>query len=367
MRIYPSLKYFVLTLFLFTFMLVAACTKDSGLEHDTSKSKSKQIQSKEKIKLGDFILPEIETKSKAQILKLYMPNGIESGNWKDYNKAAESAMRESDYRAAEVLLNRSIQLSPSISKTYYLRGRCKYNSFEDRNSEAAIDLEKAIELGETGSGAYEILTTIYDTKGEVAKALDIIGKGIKVCTKKKHLYHARAAIYISLGEKENALKDYNALLDNSPEFARVYIMRGQLFEELGRNEEALKDYLLAFERDNKDSVVSSKSVSMKFRSKLHSKLGNHKEAVNDLNRVLAVMPKDDELLRLRGEQYLLMKDYKKAVQDFTTVIEVAPHFARLALEDRSKAYKALGEDELAKQDLERANKLKDAPAEKPVY
>ena len=144
-------------------------------------------------------------------------------------------------------------------------------------------------------------------------------------------------------------------------------MRGQLYEELNEPNKALVDYAQAFKTDQKDSVVSTKSIAMKLRSALLSKQGKHKEAIKDLDAIISIQPDNDELLRLRGEQYYKLKDYKNAISDFTEAIEMAPHFSRLTFEARSKAYKAIGEDELAEKDLASAAKIKESPAERPIY
>ena len=144
-------------------------------------------------------------------------------------------------------------------------------------------------------------------------------------------------------------------------------MRAQLYESLGRNEEALEDYKNVAKYEREGERMDKKSVAVKLRASLLDKLGRHKEAVEVLTEGLELFQKDDELLRLRGEQFLKLKDYDKAVSDFSRSIKEEPHYAGAALEARSRAYDLMGKKNLAEADRKAALELKDRPAEKPVY
>lgn len=305
-----------------------------------------------------------------EAVKRYMPKRKGKSaekSWSDYSQAADVATHADDYSSAELLLSKAIELDPKNAHLYYKRGRAKYNSLDQKSDGALLDFERAIELGERDSDAFEHLGELYYTKKEFQKALDVLSRGINESNDPRKLYRSRAPIYLSIGDKEKALSDYDTALKETPTFTRGYIMRAQLYESLGRNEEALEDYKNVAKYEREGERMDKKSVAVKLRASLLDKLGRHKEAVEVLTEGLELFQKDDELLRLRGEQFLKLKDYDKAVSDFSRSIKEEPHYAGAALEARSRAYDLMGKKNLAEADRKAALELKDRPAEKPVY
>ena len=56
------------------------------------------------------------------------------------------------------------------------------------------------------------------------------------------LQHALALEYIKLGNDEEALKLFIALLRNEPDYVGSYYHLGKLYERLGRSEDAIESY-----------------------------------------------------------------------------------------------------------------------------
>lgn len=357
---------------IFSALFLASCNGGEPVNKSLASGKAKKsAESKKDVKdterVVDALLSDSPHLSLEDAEKKYMRFSKASQDWKEYRKAAEAAMNLDDYDSCETLMTRAIELNPNVAEFYFYRGKARNNSLTQKTDGAIEDFEKAIEMGTKDPGVYESLAGTYDSRKQPDKAIETLTMGISVCGDTKKLYRARATVYLGRGEKEKALADYNKALEMTPSFTRGYIMRAQLYESLGRYEEALADYENVSKFEHDGTKLDTRSVAKKLRAALLSKLDRHQEALAVLDQALEEQKNDDELLRLRGEQYMALKQYDKAIADLTRSIEVAPHYARMTYEARSKAYEAAGKPELAAKDLERAAKLKETPAEKPVY
>lgn len=342
----------------------SSCTSQNGKSVKANKKKAKKADG---INIDEYLVSAPTRKSETEIIKLYMPGERKSSNWHDYYDASGNATRVGDYPSAVFLLDKAIELNPKNSDCFYMRGRDKFMDLDDKNASAKLDFIEAIKLGCTNPGAFELLASIYDSDGETQKAIETLSKGIKLCEKKKHLYLARAALYATVGKKEKALADYSSLLESDPGFSRAYFMRGQLYEDLGKNEKALEEYNQAAKTNTIYNKVSTKIAGLKTRAILLNKLGRFEEATADLTEILKERPNDDELLRLRGDNFCALKKYDQALSDYTNSINAAPDFARLSYAARAKLYRLQGKNNLAEKDLVKSIKLKEAPAETPLY
>ena len=226
---------------------------------------------------------------------------------------------------------------------------------------------KAVRLGSTDSDDYIAISSIYDNKKKPQKAIKYLTRGMKVC-EDRDLYVSRATIYTTLKDYQNALKDYDEMVKQFPDYDRGHILRGQLHERLGNYDLALKDYAKATEK-NKDGDITTVGISArKLRVLLFDKMGKNKKAIKELTKTITESKDDhDELLQLRGEQYTKIKEYDKAIADFTRSIKESPRFARLSYLGRAKVYDLIGKKQLATDDRKKAEQLMSTPAEKTIY
>ena len=94
-------------------------------------------------------------------------------------------------------------------------------------------------------------------------------------------------------------------------------------------------------------------------------MGEHKEAVEDFSSAIKYASEalknrllEDSLFfgnrliyNLRGKEYTELKDYGKAIEDFSETLNLIPHYDDTLLL-RAKAYYLAGEKEKAKADIE---------------
>ncbi|MGD9681817.1 MAG: tetratricopeptide repeat protein [Candidatus Obscuribacterales bacterium] len=276
----------------------------------------------------------------------------------------EKALKRDDVTAALAYAQFALEMNPRSGKAYYIRGRALYKSEDNSLDSAIADLEKAVSLDPGIAQAHEILAETYATRGESAKAIKAVSRAIQAKPTDAELYELRASILWERGRKKEALADLGESVKLRRDF-RGYLARAKYFEADGRRDLAIKDYTTALQREKRFDL--GKAEILKARAACYSRDDKHQEAIADLSQVVEQISEDDDAFRLRGEEYFKLKDYHRAVADFTRAIEISPDYARASLEARGRAYRALGENELAERDLAEARDQEGKRAEKPVF
>ena len=126
-----------------------------------------------------------------------------------------------------------------------------------------------------------------------------------------------------LGEPEEALKRFDAALEQNPRYAEAHLNRGIVLNELGRHEEAQRAFVRAGQLDMRDGSDFPSDVGNRIAI-THAKL---------------------------GDLYLIAGRPGLAAEEYTAALEVRPRF----LDIRSKLAEALmevGEPERARRELE---------------
>lgn len=338
---------------------------DSKSASQGSSSASEVLQEREKL---NRLMMGPDPTTLRQAMARYMPQlRQEQFGWTDYERAANSALDDGDYESAEYLLDEAIKLNDRNGNLYYMRGRACYNSVRSNYDKALSDLMRAKGMGALKQNGYEYLAGIYDSRKQTDKAIAILSEAIALNPKEKSRYHDRAVMYVALGDKQKAKLDYDKTIALSPRDALPYLLRGQLLESMGRFDDALKDYASAATYAQASEKIQKGSLALKAQALLLSKLGRHKEAIAVIDRMPLLDRDDDEMTRLRGDQYLGLKMYEKAIEEYSKSIDMAPGYSASAFESRAKAHEALGKSEMAARDRKEAEKLRESPAERGLY
>lgn len=349
--------------------LVAACSGEAEKQQsNTTQSSSSSRFAKEKEGHLRSLL-EFPAKTLQQGLLEYQPRQYDGHppTAKAYFAAAEAALNARDYGSAEVLLDEVIRLEPANGHAYHLRGRARCNAFSQKDQEALADLKKAISLGVVNSSVYEFLARIYDGAKQKDQAIEALTQAIKLNPKDQKFYRWRASLYFDSGKKKQAKADYDKAISLDPKGPYLRLLRAQLLESMALYDEALVDYAKAAEYDSGRDRVLKRGAALKAWTVLLMKLGRYEEAITVVNKGIAMDKSDDELIKLRGDNYAALKKYDAAVKDYSKAIELGPSVSGAVFLSRSRAYHAIGRDDLAQKDSLEAKKLSDAPAEKQIY
>ncbi len=147
-----------------------------------------------------------------------------------------------------------------------------------------------------------------------------------------------------------AINESTQAINLNDKFTEAYNLRGRCFKYLGFYQLALLDYQRAI------------SLNPEF-GEAHRNLGNIYDYLHKDNLMIPTFTKAIELLQSaltynnRGYAYQKLGEYKLAIKDHTTAIDLDLNYAE-AYSDRASANKAVGNDDLATKDLEKAKELK---------
>ncbi|MGG2466862.1 tetratricopeptide repeat protein [Paraclostridium bifermentans] len=192
--------------------------------------------------------------------------------------------------------------------------------------------------------------------------LDELIKEIDENEDNRELVLKRAQIYLNKGEENNALNDYNKLLEMNPKDAYIYYERGNLYAHKGEYTKALDDYneaLLNMKHTHFESIITRntfESMIYSNRGVIYSRLENFKSALCDYDEVIKLNPKNSLAYNNRGGIHYRIENYEDSIRDFTKAIELDINFID-AYENRARTYVKLSEYENAKNDYTRLIKI----------
>jgi tetratricopeptide (TPR) repeat protein len=202
---------------------------------------------------------------------------------------------------------------------YYDRGKI-CSSEKNRIDSAVIYFTKAIELDSSKSGVYLERARLYDYKGKLLIALRDYNKVIEMDSLCGRAYQGRANIYMKMKRRDEAMHDYKMsielLADDEKTFYSYANLGIYLFDEGENIDTSLYYFTKAIDLSKKYKYNAAPSCYY-----------------------------------FRGKAYLIKGEYEKAIDDFTTAIDL--NFSSDCYLLRSTAYKKLGLNDKAKQDEEK--------------
>ncbi|GBU28636.1 hypothetical protein R84B8_02196 [Treponema sp. R8-4-B8] len=177
---------------------------------------------------------------------------------------------------------------------------------------------------------------------------------------------------------------FSMAIQLKPDYAAAYFNRAMIFFNVSRtflsDKQKYEDYS-KINKINFKNAVTDLTEAIKIRpfdslfhlnrAEFHSRLGEHKEAVEDFSD--AIKYASDEIKErlninpsfwnLRGKEYIESKEYGKAIDDFSETLRLKPKYDETLLL-RGKAYYLSGEKDKAKADIEEYLNRKHKAADK---
>ncbi len=202
-------------------------------------------------------------------------------------------------------------------------------------------------ISTTGVSArsYEDVAEMLFRRGNRDGAVSVMEKAIKQSPKNGFLYTTRGR-YLLRGEHYNlALADLTKGMSIDPATRQdwVYRMRADCYVNLGNNEAAIADLKRAIALKPHDEYF-------KMLGEVNYQMKRLDEAINCFSKGIAMNTKNYWLYKLRGDVFFQQQKYKKAVDDYTSVIRLVPN-ETVGYGSRAKAYERLGLHALADKDF----------------
>ena len=236
----------------------------------------------------------------------------------------------------------AIEHDPSLIEAYFLIARLNMLPLPGGDPKAVLEATtKVIELLEDDPAQKsEALWMRARVQTEQDKKLADLNAALEADPTNLRAIQERAGIRLENGDVENALKDLEAVLLEDPTNQQIAGAAVEELVNLNRLDEAI-------ELITKLLAKSPSEGMYRMRAILHRSKANLDEALSDLNKAIAMAPKDPMTLLQRAEVALDRDDIKSAKEDFRSATQVAPQILNLEMVIGLRSRIALLENRLA--------------------
>lgn len=236
----------------------------------------------------------------------------------------------------------AIEHDPSLIEAYFLIARLNMLPLPGGDPKAVLEATtKVIELLEDDPAQKsEALWMRARVQTDQEKKLADLNAALEADPTNLRAIQERAGIRLENGDVENALKDLEAVLLEDPTNQQIAGAAVEELVNLNRLDEAI-------ELITKLLAKSPSEGMYRMRAILHRSKANLDEALSDLNKAIAMAPKDPMTLLQRAEVALDRDDIKSAKEDFRSATQVAPQILNLEMVIGLRSRIALLENRLA--------------------
>ena len=279
----------------------------------------------------------------------------------DYDKAVELAPRdkdirrtrglfhllENDFEQARADLEVAIEESPNDASLLEALGMAYM--MENKLDEAEKTFDKAIDIDPDASGALLQRARVLALKGEQPKAIADLDKAVEIDPNDAIPLVLRARIHQQAGDSDRAAADLERVLEKHPDHPAALELRGLIAAERNDYAAAIRDFRKLVSRDGDDPLLigqlgmlylaakqpreairrftraleldEKQFLSRRGRSDAEISIGDHKAALEDLEKALALDEDNDGVLN--NLAWLLATSPDDSIRDGKRAIELA--------------------------------------------
>lgn len=229
-------------------------------------------------------------------------------------------MAHKNYAIAAEYYEKALQLTTVPTEQRVIKQKLAEAHFGLEEWDKAEALYKELreqELQERKQDDPRLVTALADVafkKGQYEEAIRLYNESLKL-QNDPNVRLKLGRTYEAVGNLDEAVKQFNQVLEKSPYLAEAYLALGDLLRKQNQTEEALKNYREGFKRT---AAVA-----------LREQLGE---------RIIELDPKDIETRFQLARQYQKQHIYESAVQHYTAILEQGP-----TPEQALAAYTGLGD------------------------
>lgn len=191
-----------------------------------------------------------------------------------------------------------------------------------------------------------------------AEAAECYSRLIKLDPSSADAWHRRGVAYFNSQQYSASLADFSKAIELDSSNPESYQHRAISYTALRQFDDAIADIEKAISLSPADEVPYLQMATTFYCNRAGQRLRENQftGAVNDANRAIELSPQDTQGYFQRATCHYLSKNYEKAVEDFTAVIDRTPSNAR-AYAYRGHCYRAIGKTREADADLAKATLL----------
>ncbi|MEM9135878.1 MAG: tetratricopeptide repeat protein [Cyanobacteria bacterium P01_F01_bin.42] len=302
-----------------------------------------------------------------------------------YNRACLHNL-SGNYAQSIADCSEAIALLPEYDEAFYQRGLAQ---LELKNIDAAIvDLTEVLRLNPYSIKTYYKRASCYAAQEDVQGAVADYTQAILRVPKDANAYLQRGLFLTQINEYQTAVEDFSTALSYNPKSAEAYYRRGCCYAELGQPGLANQDFNQAMLYDPNQRFADSNrsyALGMINRAKNLPPVSDttvppaRAVPVQDDDAVVLsldadtpivmeslyeppspttpvgqlVRQTDSELLFAEGQELAALGNFEAAIESYSKALEFEPDSAR-AYWERGKSFAALGELDVAEQDMDAA-------------
>jgi type IV pilus biogenesis/stability protein PilW len=167
----------------------------------------------------------------------------------------------------------------------------------------------------------------------------------------------RGLTYLSQGQFEWAIAEYDKAIELDPNLAEAYVRRAFVYKVLGQYEQAMADYDKAIELSPNNAMFYND------RGFAYAEQEQYESAIRDYNKAIELSPDHpniDYAYNNRGFAYGNLEKYDQALHDFERAITLNRDNAWIFY-NRALIYLKMGKNAMAITDLELSLQLENPP------
>jgi tetratricopeptide (TPR) repeat protein len=168
--------------------------------------------------------------------------------------------------------------------------------------------------------AYNNRGNAYMTKGEYDRAVQDYDQSIKLNPNYARAFNNRGVAYQKKGEYDRAINDFDQSIKLNPQYANAFANRAQTYLNKGEYERAVLDY------DEAGRLKPTLEAVWSGRCWTRAIIGQLQAALSDCNEALRLKP-DSATLDSRGLTYLKMGQWDSAIDDYSSALRLDPKLA----------------------------------------
>ena len=231
-----------------------------------------------------------------KLVDAYLKKGIyhlSTGNLKETESDLKTALQV----APDVLNNRL------ILSAYYLR----LKNFD----KAVAVLKEGLTKTKADAALYNNIASVMFMQKKNAEGLEYLQKAKEIDPAFLNTYFNTATWYATNGEQEKAIAEFKAVLQKDPQNLKALLTLAAYYESKGSDGETLAYFAKAIETKNPSAYVALANFYMKKKQS--------DKALDMIDGAIKSMPKNPDLLELKGRIYLADKKTKEAIGVFEQV------------------------------------------------
>ncbi len=242
---------------------------------------------------------------------------------------AEQLFNQGKLLASIDVYNQALAASPDTPSIYVELARVQV--FAGKYEDAQKSAENAILLNNNNSMAYAVHAWALDFQGNYLKADESIRQALELDNQnaRAHAYYAEILMDSSLSgvgqldAVEKAIAESKIALDLAPDSLDVLRARAYIYESTGNYEEAIRMYDQAV-AINGNIADLHLALGRNYRF-----LGIYNEAISEFTDAIALNPEDPMPYLLTSRTYATVGEYSKALQYAETAVQNNPADANL--------------------------------------